>query len=61
MARVQITLKKSPSGRLPKHRATIEGLGLRKIHHTVEHELTPQIQGMINTVCYMIEVKEISQ
>ena len=61
MARVAVTLIKSPIGRLPKHRRTVEGLGLRRIRHTVEHELTPQIAGMIRTVHYLVEVKELTK
>lgn len=55
---VKITQIKSSIGRLPKHRATIKGLGLRRIRHTVELEDTPSVRGMINLVSYMIKVED---
>ena len=55
---VKITQTKSSIGRLPKHRATIKGLGLRRIRHTVELEDTPSVRGMINLVSYMIKVED---
>jgi len=58
MSRVIVQLVKSPIGRLPSHRETVRRLGLRKIRQTVEHELTPQVAGMIDTVRYLLDVKE---
>ncbi len=55
---VKITQVKSSIGRLPKHRATLKGLGLRRIRHTVELEDTPSVRGMINQVSYMIKVED---
>lgn len=55
---VKITQVKSAIGRLPKHRATLVGLGLRKINHTVELEDTACVRGMINRVSYMIKVED---
>jgi large subunit ribosomal protein L30 len=55
---VKVTQIKSSIGRLPKHRATIKGLGLRRIRHTVELEDTPSVRGMINQVHYMIKVED---
>ena len=55
---VRITQLKSSIGRLPKHRATLKGLGLRRIRHTVELEDTPSVRGMINTVSYMVKVED---
>jgi large subunit ribosomal protein L30 len=55
---VRVTQIKSSIGRLPKHRATLKGLGLRRINHTVELEDTPSVRGMINTVSYMIKVED---
>lgn len=57
-AKVKIKLVRSPIGCLPKHRATIKGLGLRKINHIVELEDTPNVRGMINRVNYLVEVVE---
>ena len=55
---VKVTQVKSSIGRLPKHRATLKGLGLRRINHTVELENTPSVRGMINQVSYMIKVED---
>ncbi|MCH9666201.1 MAG: 50S ribosomal protein L30 [Gammaproteobacteria bacterium] len=55
---IKVTLKKSTIGRLPKHRKSVYGLGLRKIGQQVELEDTPSVRGMINKVSYMVEVSE---
>ncbi|PKH86446.1 MULTISPECIES: 50S ribosomal protein L30 [Colwellia] len=55
---VKVTQLKSSIGRLPKHRATLKGLGLRRINHTVELEDTPSVRGMINKVYYMVKVED---
>ncbi len=56
-AKIRVTLVKSTSGRLKKHRACVAGLGLRRIGHTVEVEDTPSVRGMINKVNYMLKVE----
>ena len=56
MATIKVTQTKSSIGRLPKHKACLKGLGLRKINHTVELEDTPCVRGMINKVFYMVKV-----
>ena len=58
MATIKVTQTKSSIGRLPKHRATLKGLGLRRINHTVELEDTPSVRGMINKVYYMVKVED---
>ncbi|CRL59933.1 50S ribosomal protein L30 [Proteus vulgaris] len=55
---IKITQTRSLIGRLPKHKATMTGLGLRRIGHTVEREDTPAVRGMINLVSYMVKVEE---
>ncbi|RTR36609.1 50S ribosomal protein L30 [Shewanella canadensis] len=55
----KVTQTKSSIGRLPKHRATLLGLGLRRINHTVEVEDTPSTRGMVNKVYYMVSVEEV--
>lgn len=55
---IKITQIRSSIGRIGKHKATLTGLGLRKIGHTVEREDTPAIRGMINQVYYMVKVEE---
>ncbi len=59
MAKLRITLVKSTIGRKPDHRATAEALGLKKVGHAVEHEATPQINGMVEKIKYMLKVEEI--
>ncbi len=55
---VKVTLVRSINGRLKSHKACVRGLGLRRIHHTVEVEDTPCTRGMINKVSYMVRVEE---
>jgi len=54
---IKITQTKSSIGRLPTHRATLTGLGLRRIGHTVELEDTASVRGMVNRVYYMVQVE----
>ncbi len=55
---IKITQIRSSIGRLPKHKATLAGLGLRRIGHTVEREDTPAVRGMFNLVSYMVKIEE---
>ncbi len=57
-ATVKVTLKKSVIGEKPKTRATVEGLGLRKIHQTVEQVDSPSLRGMLDKVRHLVEVEE---
>lgn len=56
--KVRITLVKSPLGRKPNQRKTVEALGLKRIRHSVVHEMNDSIQGMINTVSHLVSVEE---
>ena len=56
---LKVTLVKSLIGRLPNHRACVRGLGLRRLHHTVEVLDTPENRGMVRKVSYMLKVEEI--
>lgn len=56
--KVKVTLVKSKNGRLKSHQACVRGLGLRRMHHTVEVIDTPENRGMINRVEYMLKVEE---
>ena len=58
MAKVSITLKKSPIGCLPNQRKTLKALGLTKINKTVELENNPTTQGMIRVVGHLVTVEE---
>jgi len=59
MAKLSIKLVKSTIGRKPKHRATIQALGLRKLNQVVVKEDNPQMRGMIKQVDFLLEVEEI--
>lgn len=54
---VKVTLVKSTIGRIASHKACVAGLGLRRIHHTVEVVDTPANRGMINAVHYLLKVE----
>lgn len=58
MKKIKITQIKSSIGRIPKHKKTLVGLGLRYIGHTVIRENTPSIQGMVKKISYILRVKE---
>ena len=53
---VKITLVRSSIGSLPKHKMCLKGLGLKRVHQSVELEDTPAVRGMINKVSYMLAV-----
>jgi large subunit ribosomal protein L30 len=56
--KVKITLVRSKNGRLASHKACVVGLGLRRMHQTVEVIDTPENRGMINRVQYLLNVEE---
>lgn len=57
MAKVVITLVKSPIGYEKSQRDTIVALGFKKRRRVVEHEATPQINGMINKISHLLKVE----
>ena len=58
MAKIRVTQVKSIIDRSKRQKDTIKALGLRKINHTVEHEATPQILGMVAKVAHLVNVEE---
>ena len=60
MGKIRVTQVKSKIGRLKNQKRTLEALGLRKMNQTVEHEATPSIIGMVNTVKHLISVEEVN-
>ncbi len=56
---LRITQVKSGIGYKPKAKATLEALGLKKIHQSVEHSDSSQIRGMINVIPYLLKVEEL--
>jgi len=57
--KLRVTLVKSPYGTGRKHIATVRGLGLRRLRHSVELEDTAAVRGMINKVYYMVKCEEV--
>lgn len=57
--KLKITLVKSPIGSIPKHKATVEALGLKKLNHSVEMPDNEAIRGMIWHVKHLVKVEEI--
>jgi large subunit ribosomal protein L30 len=53
--KVKVTLVRSLIGTIGSHRATVRGLGLRRINHSVELTDTPAVRGMINKVSYLVK------
>ena len=58
MAKIKITQTGSPIRRTPDQRKTLIGLGLNKMHRTVELDDTPEVRGMIRKVQHMVSVAE---
>jgi len=56
--KLKVTLVRSIHGRLKNHKACVRGLGLRRMHQTVEVMDTPENRGMINKASYMLRVEE---
>lgn len=57
--KVKITQIRSAIGRLKNQKATIKALGIRKMNHSVVHEDSPTIRGMIDTVHHLVKVEEV--
>ncbi len=55
---LKVTLVKSPIGTKQDHRATVLGLGLKKMHQTRELQDTPAVRGMITKVAYLVRVEQ---
>jgi large subunit ribosomal protein L30 len=53
---LKVTQVKSRINRKKDHKATLDALGITRMHQTVYHEDTPAIRGMLHKVEYMIEV-----
>jgi large subunit ribosomal protein L30 len=53
--KVKVTLVKSIIGTKQSHRATVRGLGLRRLNSSAELEDTPAVRGMINKVSYLLK------
>jgi large subunit ribosomal protein L30 len=58
MAKIKVTLTKSPIGAIPAHRKVLRALGLTKMHKTVELEDVPAARGAIGKVSHLVTVEE---
>jgi len=58
MSKIKVTLIKSLSGRLKAHQACAKGLGIKKIHKTIEVNDTPENLGMINKINYLLKIEK---
>lgn len=56
---LRLTQVRSSAKRLQAHKDTLRGLGIRRMHHSVERVATPEVLGMINAVSYMLKVEEV--
>ncbi len=56
---LQVTLVRSVHGRLRNHQACVRGLGLRRMHQSVQVDDTPENRGMIDKVRYLLRVEEV--
>lgn len=60
-SQIEIKLVRSPNGALPRHRETVKGLGLRRMHQVVVVEDTPSIRGMVKQIEYMLSIKQVGK
>ncbi|HET7797055.1 50S ribosomal protein L30 [Nevskia sp.] len=56
---LKVTLVKSVFGRLQAHRACVRGLGLSRMHQSVQIAATPENLGMVRKVGFMLKVEEV--
>jgi large subunit ribosomal protein L30 len=56
--KLKVTLVKSPIGALESHRACVRGLGLKRLHQTVELQDTAAVRGMIRKVDYLVKCED---
>jgi large subunit ribosomal protein L30 len=61
MKKIRITQIRSGIGRPLRQKRTLVALGLRKMHQTVEKEVTPQIMGMIGKVQHLVKTEEVAE
>jgi large subunit ribosomal protein L30 len=59
MSRIRVTYRKSSIGYKTDQKATIQALGLKKLNHTVEHDDSPAIRGMVHKVRHLVSIDGI--
>ncbi len=57
MSKIKVTLVKSPIDCSKRQKATLEALGFRKMHQTIEHQDTPQLRGMLRKVQHLVRIQ----
>ncbi len=57
--KIKVTLVKSVIGAIPKHRATVAALGLKKTGRSTELPDNDAVRGMVKQVCHLVKVEEI--
>ena len=58
MGKIKITLVKSTIDRPKDQKETVRALGIRKVYHSVEKEVSPSVMGMINKVAHLLKIEE---
>ncbi len=58
MGKIKVTQVRSAIKHTARQKRTLEALGLRKLHQTIEVEATPQIRGMVEHVSHLVKVEE---
>ena len=59
MAKIRITQVKSKNGMPERQKRWLEALGITKLNHSVEHEATPQILGMVKKISHLLKVENL--
>jgi large subunit ribosomal protein L30 len=59
MAKIRITQVRSRIGRPERQKRTLDALGIHKLNHSVEHEATPQILGMVKKIKHLVKIENI--
>jgi large subunit ribosomal protein L30 len=59
MTKLRITWTKSDIGYAKRQKATVRALGLKRLHHSVEHDDNPSIRGMADKVRHLVTVEEL--
>jgi large subunit ribosomal protein L30 len=59
VTKLKVTLVRSTIRAKPKHKLTVQALGLRRMHHTVEKPNNPQMRGMIRQVAHLLQVEPV--
>lgn len=57
--KLRLTLRRSISGRLPRHTATVTALGLKRLNQVVEVADNSSVRGMLNQVAYLLKIEEV--